>query len=163
MVTVISNEPLVLNRYAIPASTPLVSSWYAPMSTRPFPTGATSRCAIPQPDRVPPTLIVDRIPGRLVYDAFLDGFTLRVRTSEPSALKIDVSIRVRRRSSSRARYVVVAKKDIAAADGSRLVRLKPRHKLLGKRHRFVTRVRVHATDLAGNRTTATKLVRVTSD
>ena len=94
------------------------------------------------------------------YDNFMDGFALRVRPSERSALKIEVLIRVPRGRGGPLRYAAVARKSLAAADGSRLVRLKPRHPALSEPRRFAARVRVRATDLDGNRGTATKLLRV---
>jgi hypothetical protein len=117
-------------------------------------------CLAPMPDRTPPTLEIDHLPGRMAYDDFRDGFALRVRPSERSALKIELLVRSRRGGSDRIRYVAVARKSLAAAGGSRLVRLKPRHGSLSGRHRFVARVRVQATDIDGNRATATKLLRV---
>ena len=117
-------------------------------------------CTVPTPDRTPPTPTIDRLPGRMAYADFIDGFALRVRPSERSSLKIEVLIRLRSGSGGRIRYAAVAKKSLAAADGSRLVRLKPRHRALSEPRRFVARVRVRATDLDGNRGTATKLVRV---
>ncbi|HYI80794.1 MAG TPA: hypothetical protein VEW67_08040 [Thermoleophilaceae bacterium] len=116
-------------------------------------------CAAPPPDRTPPTLTIDRR-NRLGYDDFMNGFAFRVRPSERSALKIEVLVRLRRAGDSPRRYVTVAKKSLAAADGSHVVRLKPRHRALSGRHRFLARLRVHATDLEGNRGTATKLLRV---
>ncbi len=116
-------------------------------------------CTVRTPDRTPPTLTIGRR-GRIAYDDFMNGFALRVRTSERSALKVEVLVRERRAGDGPLRSVTVARKSLAAADGSRIVRLKPRHPTLSTRHRFVARLRVHATDLDGNRGTATKLLRV---
>lgn len=126
----------------------------------PFPTGAVSRCAVPEPDRLPPTMTIDRLPGKLGYRAFLDGFAFRVRPSERSALKVHLLVRGRSAGGSGLRLVVLARRAFEAAEGARLVRLTPRHKPLGKRRRFVARVLVRATDRSGNRGTATKLLRV---
>jgi hypothetical protein len=127
-----------------------------PTAGCPFPSG----CSVPTPDRTPPTLTIDRLPGRMAHDAFMDGFHLRVRASERSALTIEVLVRLRRAGGGTLRYVAVAKKSLAAVDDSRLVRLKPRHRALSERRRFVARVRVRATDFDGNRGTATRLLRV---
>jgi hypothetical protein len=126
-----------------------------PVASCPF-----AGCLVPMPDRMPPTLAIDRLPGKMAYDDFMDGFAIRVRPSERSALKIEVFIRLRRGSGRPLRYVAVAKKSLVTADGSRLVRLKPRHRALSEPRRFVARVRVRATDLDGNQATTTKLLRV---
>jgi hypothetical protein len=116
-------------------------------------------CTVRTPDRTPPTLTIGR-GGRIAYADFMNGFAFRVRTSERSALKVGLLVRVRRAGGGALRSVAVAKKTLAAADGSRIVRLEPRHRALSARRRFVARLRVHATDLDGNRGTATKLLRV---
>ncbi len=117
-------------------------------------------CIVPTPDRTPPMLAIDRLPGSMAYGDFRDGFAIRVRPSERSALKIDVLIRLRRGSDGSFRYVATARKSLAAVNGSRVVRLKPQHDALPKRHRFVARIRVRATDSTGNRGTVTKLLHV---
>lgn len=127
-----------------------------PAPSCPFPSG----CSVPTPDRTPPTLAIDRLPSKIAYDDFIDGFVLRVRPSERSVLKVELLIRLRRAGGGPVRYVAVAKKSFAATEGSRLVRLKPRHQALRDRRRFVARIRVRALDLDGNHGTATKLLRV---
>lgn len=141
-----------------PPATPAPPSVAAnpPQSSCPFPNG----CSVPTPDRTPPTLDLDRLPSKMAYADFMDGFAFRVRPSERSALRLDVLIRLRRGSGGLHRYGAVAKKSLPSANGSRLVRLKPRHGALRDRRRFVARVRVRATDLYGNRGTATRLLRV---
>lgn len=96
----------------------------------------------------------------MAFDDFMDGFALRVRPSERSALRIDVLVRLRRAGSRPLRYAAVARKSLAAVDDSRIVQLKPRREALHERRRFVARVRVRATDLDGNREMATRLLRV---
>jgi hypothetical protein len=151
-----------------PVTPPTGSPPLTPPGAGPPPTAAApptiSLAAPPRPaspDTTPPTLTIDRLAGRLGYQAFADGIALRVRPSEPSALEVDVVVRTGQRGSGRERYVVVAEKALGPADGARLVRLQPRPKLLGGKRRFVARVRIRATDLAGNRRTAARQVRVT--
>ena len=128
---------------------------------------AVALCARPSdcaraetPDRIPPTVTIDRLRGRIAYDDFVDGFTLRVRPSERSAVKIEVLVRVSGEGGRSSRYVAVARKGLAAVGRARLVRLKPRPRALGGQRRFVARVRASAIDLDGNRGTTTRLVRV---
>jgi hypothetical protein len=139
-----------------PPASPAPSSVAAspPQPSCPFP-----GCLVPMPDRAPPTLAIDGLPSRMAYDDFMDGFTLRVRPSERSALKIEALVRLRRPGGGPFRYVAVARKNLAPA-GSRLVRLRPRQDSLSGRRRFVVRIRARATDLEGNHGTATKLLHV---
>ena len=142
------------------------SSTTAPTSSASPPpaTGAAappaSAQSVASQDLTPPTLTIGRLTSRLTYASFVDGITLRVRPSEPSALQVDVLVKTRRRSDGRERYVAVARKALEPGDGTRLLRLQPRRKLLGGRRRFFARVRVRAVDLAGNHSTMTKRLRV---
>lgn len=132
-------------------------------STPPAATGAAppaSPESIASQDQIPPTLTIARLASRLTYASFIDGIALRVRPSEPSALEVDLLVKTRRRSDGHERYVAVARKALEPADGTRLLRLQPRRKLLGGRRQFTARLRVRATDLAGNRRTMTKRLRV---
>jgi hypothetical protein len=101
---------------------------------------------------------IERLARRLTFGSFADGVALRVRTSEPSALKVELA--VRRSSGGKRRFTVVARKAFQIAAGHRVVRLAPRPRALRGRDRFVARVRVVATDGAGHRGVATRQLRV---
>ncbi len=112
------------------------------------------------PDRTPPSVTIDRLPGRVRYATFLSGVAPRVTPSEPSALKVDLLLRTRRGDGG-ARRVVVATKVLRTSDRARRVRLEPRRRRLGPPRRLTAYVRVRATDLAGNHRTVVKRLRVT--
>lgn len=112
------------------------------------------------PDETPPSLTIGRLAGRLTYAAFADGISLRIRPSEPSTLEVTLIVEAGRRSDGRKRLVVVARKALETADGTRLVRLQPRRKLLRRTLPFIARVRIRATDSEGNQRLVAKRLRV---
>ena len=116
--------------------------------------------AAPASDRTPPTIAITGLTRRLTFGAFADGVTLRVRTSEPSALVVELAVAVRR-ADGRSRFRRVAGKALQV-DGGRRIRLVPRLTALPAQHRFVVRVRVRATDRAGHRAAAGRRIRVTA-
>jgi hypothetical protein len=113
------------------------------------------------PDGTPPSVTIDRLPGRVSYGAFLSGVRPRVTPSEPSALKVDLLVRTRRASDGRIRRLVVATRVLKASGRARRVRLEPRRRRLGPPRRLTAYVRVRATDLAGNHGATVKRLRVT--
>ena len=148
----------------LPSTTPTLSAPAASSASTPA-RETVLPLASPEPiaarDRTPPTVTIGRLARRLTYAAFIDGIAARVRLSEPSALDVDVLVKTRRRSDGRRRFVAIARKALESADGTRLVRLRPRRlPLLGGKRQFIVRVRVRATDLSGNRSTANARVRV---
>jgi hypothetical protein len=136
---------------ATSASTPLPPETNAAPPTSPDPTVSQ--------DLIPPTLTIRRLASRLTYASFIDGIALRVGASEPSALRVDMLVRSRRRGGDE-RYVAIARKAVDLAGSTLLLQLQPRRKPLAGRRRFVARIRVQATDLAGNRRTIAKRLRV---
>lgn len=116
--------------------------------------------APPDLDRVAPTVAIGRLAGRLSYAAFVDGISLRLRPSERSSLDVSLFAEIRRGNDGRKRRVVLARKSLAAAEGARVVRLQPRRKLLRGERTFVVRVRIRATDSAGNRRVVSRRLRV---
>jgi Glycosyl hydrolase catalytic core len=141
---------------AAAAATPTIP---APPPAAPRPTQSLD-AAPPAPDRIAPTVAVGRLAGRLTYAAFADGIALRLRPSERSSLDVSLVAEIRRGNDGRKRRVVLARKSLAAADGTQLVRLQPRRKLLGGKRTFVVRVRIRATDPAGNQRAVSKRLRV---
>jgi len=126
----------------------------------PAATGANTRAQVPPAAELSaPIVAIDRLARRLPFSAFADGVALRVRTSEPSSLAVELAVRTPRAGGG-SRFAVVAAKAFETAGGSRLVRLVPRRKALLGRKRFVARVRVRATDRAGHHSMATGRIRV---
>jgi hypothetical protein len=61
---------------------------------------------------------------------------------------------------ARAGDIVLAQRHLASSARTRTVKLKPKRRLVARRARFSVRLRVTATDAAGNRRTKTKTIRV---
>jgi hypothetical protein len=143
-----------------PVPPPAASPSAAPLMGPPAP--AAQESPLPPADLSSPTIEIRRLAGRLSFAAFSDGLSFAVRASEPSAWRIDLAIERPGAPGRGGRFVVVAKKAFEPATGSRLVRLMPRQRALRGERRFVARVRVRATDIAGNRAVAIRRLRVSS-
>jgi hypothetical protein len=78
------------------------------------------------------------------------------------AARLDVALLGRARSVrvARAGDVVLAERHLRRSARTRRVTLKPKRRLLATRARFSVRLRVTATDAAGNSRTRTKTIRV---
>ncbi len=110
-------------------------------------------------DRTVPGVRIDRLARTLRYRAFLKGVRLRLTSDEPTAFKVDLL--GRRRDSSRvARDAVLSTRRLKVSSGDRELRLRPNPGPLGKRRRFVVRLSVAATDVAGNLSVLGRRVRV---
>ena len=83
--------------------------------------------------------------------SFLKGLKPRVKASEPVALKFELL----------GRGKTLARKSLKLGSGTRSVKLKPSRKRVGRSRSFLARVRVTATDAAGNPRVAIKRIRVT--
>jgi hypothetical protein len=113
----------------------------------------------PARDTTAPTLKLSA-PSTVKLAAFLKGLKVTVTPNEAAALEVTLEGTVNNARIS-AYNTTLAKKTLASAAGARSVTLKPAKKLVGKPRKAVkVRVRVVATDAAGNRTTATRTVSV---
>jgi hypothetical protein len=111
-----------------------------------------------QSDRTPPRLrIIVRRSVKL--KKLLKGLVTAANSSEPASLRFDLLAPRKPRAKTFTRRVARKSLPFAGA-GTRAVVLRPKPKKLPKAKKFKLRVRVTATDRAGNRTVATKLVRV---
>ncbi|MBJ7328365.1 MAG: hypothetical protein JHC95_00620 [Solirubrobacteraceae bacterium] len=120
--------------------------------------------AAPQalPDRTGPKVVLGRTPSRMTRAAFLRGVKVAVTPSEPSALAVDLLGTTGRAVLASAGTVeLAASRILPLAAGPRTVVLRPSRKLVQRTKRqFTARLRVVATDAAGNRTTVTRRVVV---
>jgi hypothetical protein len=108
-------------------------------------------------DTTPPTLALSRLSSRALT-AFLKGVKVTATPGEPAALKLELLAKPGRKD------VVLASKALPRAAGARTATLKPSGRLVGKpRKAFAVRLRVTATDAAGNRKVVTKTFTVTPD
>jgi hypothetical protein len=112
------------------------------------------------PDTAAPVITLHRVPSRLTVKRFLRGVVARVTSTEPVSLEIALLGRARTASIARAGDLVLAERSVGISAAARRVRLKPSRRLVARTRRFTVRLRVVATDAAGNRTAAVKRIRV---
>lgn len=114
------------------------------------------------PDRTGPVVTLRRVSSRMTRAAFLRGVTVAITPSEPSALTVDLLGSTRRAVLARAGTVeLAASRTLPLGAGTRTVVLRPALRLVrDARSRFTARLRVIATDAAGNRTTVTRSIVV---
>jgi hypothetical protein len=115
----------------------------------------------PAADRTRPTIALGRILSRMKLAAFRRGVVVRVRPSESSAIDLELLGTANRAVLSRLGDVTLASKHLRRAGVRRTVRLRPRRRLLSSSRRaFTARLRVTATDAAGNRRIVQRPIRV---
>ena len=112
------------------------------------------------PDVANPTVTISRAPRRVSLKRFLNGISARISSSEAVSLEVALVGRARSAGIARVGDLVLAQRNFGSSAATRRVTLKPRRRLVGRRKRFSVRLRVIATDAAGNRGTAVKTIRV---
>jgi hypothetical protein len=132
----------------------------APPAASPI-TPALTPPSVTTQDRTPPAVVLGRAPTRMTRAAFLRGLTVAIAPNEPSSLEVELLGTTDRAALARARDVTIASRTLPLAAGKRTVRLRPARKLVLHAHRrFTARLRVTATDAAGNRTIVTRRIVV---
>jgi hypothetical protein len=112
-------------------------------------------------DRTPPDLVLRKTPRKMKFKRFFHGVVTRIAVGEESRLDVLLVANLRSASAARAGDLVLAEKHLKRSAKTRKVRLKPKRSLFGRTFRpFKVRLRVTATDAAGNRRTKTKTIRV---
>ena len=91
---------------------------------------------------------------------FLKGVRVTAIPNQPVALEFELLATARAATLAQTFNLTLARRALRLAAGRRSVRLKPNRRLVGSRKRFVARLRVTATDAAGNRTVVTKKLQV---
>ena len=114
----------------------------------------------PAPDTTPATITIGGAASRMTFKRFLKGVSARVSANEGVALEVALLGKARRVALARTTDIVLAEKKYGISTGTRKVKLKAKRSLVGRRRRFTVRLRVIATDAAGNRATKTKTIRV---
>ena len=95
------------------------------------------------------------------FAAFLKGVAVKVTPSEPASLSAELLGAAAKKSRLAALTRTLAKKSLPLAAGQRTLKLKPKKRLIGRPAKsFKVRLRVKATDAAGNVGTATKTIKV---
>jgi Domain of unknown function (DUF4394)/Bacterial TSP3 repeat len=111
-------------------------------------------------DGTAPTITLSRTPRRITHKRFFAGVTSRIAVSEAARLEVALLGRARSARIARAGDVVLAERRLGLSVTTRSVRLRPRRALGSRSARFSVRLRVTATDAAGNRATKTRTIRV---
>ena len=94
------------------------------------------------------------------FAAFLKGVAVKVTPSEPAALTGEL-LGAAKKAKLASFTRTLAKKSLPLAGGQRTLKLKPKKRLVGRPSKaFKVRLRVTATDAAGNAGTATKTIKV---
>jgi hypothetical protein len=138
------------------ASMTIVSDEPAPSPPAPLTPGAGL-------DITAPTLALSNQSARAL-SAFLKGVKVKATPGEPSALQLELVAKQRGTQLAATKDVVLASTTLPIAAGARTATLKPSKRLVGKpRKAFTVRLRVTATDAAGNRKVVTKTFSVKPD
>jgi Domain of unknown function (DUF4394)/Thrombospondin type 3 repeat len=107
-----------------------------------------------------PAIVLTRTPRHMTRKRFFAGVKPRIAVSEAAALDVVLLGRARSARVARAGDLVLAERHLGLSSSTRSVRLKPKRALASRSTRFSVRLRVTATDAAGNRSTKTKTIRV---
>jgi hypothetical protein len=114
-------------------------------------------------DTTAPTLALSNQSARAL-SAFLKGVKVKATPGEPAALELELVAKRRGTRLAATKDVVLASTTLPIAAGARTATLKPSKRLVGKpRKAFTVRLRVTATDAAGNRKVVTKTFTVKPD
>jgi Domain of unknown function (DUF4394)/Thrombospondin type 3 repeat len=111
-------------------------------------------------DGTAPAITLTRTRRRMTHKRFFAGVVTRIAVGEPARLEVTVLGRARSARIARAGDVVLAERRLGLSGRTRTVRLRPKRSLASRRARFSVRLRVIATDAAGNRSTRTRTIRV---
>jgi Domain of unknown function (DUF4394) len=131
---------------------PLSSIAIVPQSALPPIVAATDTSA--------PTLRLQGVKPKMSFAAFLKGVAVKITPSEAASLT-GALLGAAKKSKLASFTRTLAKKSLPLASGQRTLKLKPKKRLVGRPSKaFKVRLRVTATDAAGNVGTATKTIRV---
>jgi hypothetical protein len=115
------------------------------------------------PDTAPPTIALAGVKAKMSFDAFLKGVAVKVTPSEAASLSGELLGAAGKAKTGRlaAFTRVLAKGSLPLAAGQRKLKLKPKKKKVGRPAKaFKVRLRITATDAAGNAGTATRTIKV---
>jgi hypothetical protein len=112
-------------------------------------------------DRTAPNLTVT-VPRTITLANLKKGLKASANPDEAASLTFELLAKPRSVTIAQAGDLVIAIRSLGAATGNRTATLKPSAKLLGKpKKSFSLRVRITATDAAGNRRSVVRTVKVT--
>jgi hypothetical protein len=111
-------------------------------------------------DTSAPGIGLTGVKRKMSFAAFLKGVAVKVTPSEPAGLTGEL-LGTAKKSKLASFTRTLAKKSLPLAAGQRTLKLKPKKRLVGRPSRaFKVRLRVTATDAAGNVGTATRTIKV---
>lgn len=121
----------------------------------------------PAVDTTPPTVTLSTVRSSYSSKAFKKGITVRVSTNEAASIEATLAAKVTKATAARARALAGAYnleligKKLSSGTGTRTIKLKPKAALFGSPRKSVkVKLRVVATDAAGNDRTVTKIITV---
>jgi len=107
-----------------------------------------------------PAVLLQGVKRKMSFAAFLKGVAIKVTPSEAASLTGQL-LGAAKKSKLASFTRTLAKKSLPLASGQRTLKLKPKKRLVGRPPKaFKVRLRVTATDAAGNVGTATKTIKV---
>ena len=113
-------------------------------------------------DRRAPTIRIRKTPKKLTFKRFFHGVVSRIAVGERASLDVVLLASAGSASAAKAGDLVLAEKHLKRSRKTRTVKLKPKRSLFGRTFLPITvRLRVTATDAAGNRRTVTRKIKVT--
>jgi Ca2+-binding RTX toxin-like protein len=112
------------------------------------------------PDTKPPPIKFTSLSTRPTFKTVLRGLRFRLGSNEPASFVAALQGSAKRATVARVYNLTLATRSLKLGTGARLVQLKPRRALMGKRRRLTLRLRVTAKDAAGNVKVATRTIRV---
>ena len=111
-------------------------------------------------DELAPRITFKKTARRITDKRLFKGVRSRIAVNEAASLDVVLLGRARSVRVARAGDVVLAERHLRRSARTRTVTLKPKRRLLATRARFSVRLRVTATDAAGNSRTRTKTISV---
>jgi hypothetical protein len=113
----------------------------------------------PAPDKTAPVTTVT-VSKKVKLKAFLKGLKTKVRCNEACKVVAELSGSVKSVRVSKAYSLLLARKALASGTGQRSLTLKPNKKFIGRAKKFSVRLKLTATDAAGNVTVKTVTIKV---
>ena len=111
-------------------------------------------------DTSAPAILLAGVKRKMSFAAFLKGVAVKVTPSEPASLTGEL-LGAAKKSKLASFTRTLAKKSMPLAAGRRTLKLTPKKRLVGRPAKaFKVRLRVKASDAAGNVGTATKTIKV---
>jgi hypothetical protein len=120
-----------------------------------FAAGTANGC-----DELAPRITFAKTARRITHKRFFKGVRSRIAVSERARLDVVLLGRATSVRIARAGDIVLAERHLSSSARTRRVTLKPKRRLVARRARFSVRLRVTATDAAGNSRTRTRTIRV---